>query len=313
MQKIEQTFQKGLKSLEEINILGGQDLSPLVGAANHHFSELKRKALESIDKNQSFEKLNQFLASHLEAVFNGFIKQSKTITQAQIFFNDTTWGNKEWNNVINIIPEMLNILELLNVSKNIQLLQEKETFTLRGWIRNDSTIEENRAKIYSIFRKLLSNKVLMTYSLNPDIRQDESIIEVKLDLSHDDNKLYSIKLEGIESPLCFSNIFSNYVILDENKAPQYKHHILTIDKDINLNKFNSTVSDIINKEVGPGKLGKKVLIHFPFLFQPLSLILPKEGIICMKDNEITNNYIDIFNLLSITNETEADAKRSSNV
>ena len=294
MQKIEKSFQKGLKSLEQINILGGQDISPLVGAANHHFSELRRKALEGIDKNKDFEKLNGFLANHLEAVFQNYIKESKSISQAQIHFNDYSWGNREWNYVINIIPEMLKVLDLLNVSTNIQLAQEKEAFVLRSWISHDYSVENSRAEIYSIFRTLLKNKILMTYSLKPNVRKDESIIELRFDLSHNDDQVYCIE-SSKNSSLEFSNVFSNYELLKTEEYPHYKHNILEIDKNFNLKKNETNISELIDLENDEDN--KKQVIHFSFLFQPLTLILPQKGKLNYRD-ENRENFIDIFEMIS---------------
>lgn len=298
MQNIEKSFQKGLKSLEEINILGGQELTPLVGAASHHFSELKRNALKSLEENKNFEKLNSFLASHLEAVFLNYIKESDSITQAQIYFQDHTWGHKEWNSIINIVPEMLSILTLLKVQKNIQLIQEKETFILRGWIDHDFRVESGRPQIYALFRKLLENQILMTYKLHHNLRENESVIEIKFDLSHDDEQAYSVSSGNRDHNIEFSNLFKNYELNDREDLPDYKHKILIIDDEFILKKEDACISDILDRE-GERKSVYQV-IHFSFLFQPITMILPERGKVEIKSSD-KNRYLDIFQMILQSN------------
>ena len=239
MQKIENSFQKSLQGLEEIQTLGGKDLSPLVGNVSYHISELKRKALESIDKNDSYEHLNNFLATHIEMMFIEYIKKSKELNQAQIFFSDLTWGNKEWDSVLKILPEMLNLMDQIKFKKNIQLIQENEEFKLRGWIGNDCSIELRRTEIYSIFRRLLKEKIILTYKIIETEKYEESILEITFDLSHDEGLLYQVQGTKKNENVNFSNVFKNYEISNKEEMPLFKHNVLQINEKMELQKSNT--------------------------------------------------------------------------
>jgi hypothetical protein len=289
MQKIENSFQKSLQGLEEIQVLGGQELTPLLGNVSYHLGELKRKALESLDENHSFEHLNNFLVSHIESVFVEYIKSSSELTQAQIYFSDHSWGNRDWNSLLNIIPDMLSLMDLVNYKKNIQLIQEKEVFKLRGWIGQDSSIETRRTEIYSLFRKLLRNKVILTYKIIETEKFEDSILEISFDLSHDENVWYEVCHDTSLGKVGFSNVFSNYEIKDEADIPRFKHHILEINNKMELTRINYI----------PKKLGAETrVVHFPFMFQPISFVIPNAGELrYQEENEAKKNYIDVFNLI----------------
>jgi hypothetical protein len=289
MQKLEASYQKSLQGLEEIQILGGKDISPLIGNVSYHISELKRKAIENIDKNHSYQHLNNFLANHIELMFIDYIKKSKKLNQAQIYFSDHTWGNKEWDSVLKILPEMLRLLDLIQLHNNIQLIQEREVFKLRGWIGEDSSIESKRAEIYTVFRKLLKEKIILTYEIIETVKYKESIIEIVFDLSHDENLIYKVEGANKLSNVSFSNVFKNYEVLITEKIPCFKHNVLQINERMQLQKTTS-----IKKNIEKGT----VVIHFPFMFQPVSFIIPTKGeVVELEKKSINKNYIDVFNLI----------------
>mgnify|MGYP005635401265 FL=1 len=289
MEKLEHSFQKGLQGLEEIQLLGGEDLTPLLGNISFHLSELKRKTLEEVDENKCFEDLSNSLSSHIESIFTEYIKSNSEITQAQIFFSDCSWGNKEWNSVLNIISPMLELVNLSGFKKIVQLVQEKDVLKLRGWIGQDTSIESKRIEIYSIFRNLLKNKVILTYSIIETEKFDESILEIIFDLSHNENVLYEVTGDKEYESIGFSNVFSRYEVLSKEDIPKFKHNIMEINKKLELNRISYIPRQL--KE-------STVVIHFPFMFQPISFVIPHAGELnYIESNKMKTNYIDIFDLI----------------
>jgi hypothetical protein len=289
MEKIENSFQKSLQGLEEIQLLGGKDLTPLIANVSFHLAELKRTALETIDENQCFENLNNLLISHIESFFIEYIKQNNKLSQAQIYFSDKSWGNKEWNSILKIIPDMLSLMDLISFKKNVQLVQDKDVFKLRGWIGQDCSIEKKRTEIYSIFRNLLKHKTLLTYKIIETEKYDESILEIVFDLSHNENMRYEVHGDKGFGMIGFSNVFSTYEIKDQDKNPMFKHHILEINRELELNRI-SYIPENLNTT--------SKVIHFPFMFQPISFIIPNAGELKYREESLQKkNYIDLFDLI----------------
>jgi hypothetical protein len=69
----------------------------------------------------------------------------------------------------------------------------------------------------------------------------------------------------------------------------FKHNIMEINSELELTRI-SYIPENLNLETK--------VIHFPFMFQPISFVIPNTGELNYNEsNTVKKNYIDIFDLI----------------
>ena len=132
----------------------------------------------------------------------------------------------------------------------------------------------NRKFIYVVTRKLLRQKVLLTFGLEKTAKPGLFKLDLKVDISHDDSLVYKVnfKVGSKENYFVgFSNIFCHYRSLLENVKAVGEHNVIEIGSDLSVKNFFG-IPDLSRLESA-----NKEILHFPFLFRPVSIILPMKG------------------------------------
>lgn len=307
-------FDKSLNTLEDIQMLSEFSLSPLIGRAYYHLSEMKRKADES----------KQGVVAHYDAVAKVLDEKFESILTE--FFNNTRYKKfeyhkssskidlKKWNLILESIPEILSVVSLFNYHGDIQARLDDTRLLITGMILEDGHLQMNRKFIYVVTRKLLRQKILLTFTLEKTAKTGLFKLALKVDLSHDDALVYKVNFKVAPKEnyyVGFSNIFCQYRALLADVQTVGEHNVIEIGNDLSSRHYfgipDLTRLDSANKEI----------LHFPFLFRPLSIILPMKGnlstdaysrslAISQDDNykreqDVSTHYrtIDFFSLFNI--------------
>jgi hypothetical protein len=268
-------YENSLKTLEDIQYLSGFSVAPLISSAYFHLSEMKRKA--DVIKNgqvSGFESVLKVLDLKIEDIFNEYFA-SKRAAEQFIFRKDNSNINLEkWNLIFEIIPEVLSVVSLFNFQGKVETHLSDTKLIVAGFIRPSSSIEFNRKFIYVITRKLLHKNVLLTFAMHETGKSGLFKLELITDYSHDPNLIFKVlfKPKFDESIyLGFSNTFCNYRSNIDNIKKSGNHHVVEIGNNLEL-KLNSTIVDLSRLESA-----NKEILHFPFIFRPVSIILPIKG------------------------------------
>jgi hypothetical protein len=268
-------FEKSLSTLEYIQLLSEFSLSPLIGRAYFHLSEMKRKADEqSTGQVACYDAVSKVLDEKLESIFSDFFSNKTKFKTFEYYKSTSKIDLKKWNLILEIIPEVLSVVSLFNYHGAMETRLDEGRLLISGLILEDGKLEMNRKFIYVVTRKLLRNKVLLTFKLEKTARAGLFKLELKVDLSHDDLLLYKVNFKANPKEtyfVGFSNIFCQYRALFEDVKVVGEHTIVEISHDLSV-KHNYGVLDLTRLESA-----NKEILHFPFLFRPISIILPVKG------------------------------------
>lgn len=304
-------FEMGLSTLEDIQLLSEFSLSPLVGRAYFHLTELKRKAdFISSGKVASYESVTKVLEEKFESIFTDFLSDKSK-------FKDFSYKNitskldlKKWNLIFEIIPEVLSVVSLFNYEGTVETKLDEEQIIISGVINQDSINHLNRKFIYIATRKLLRQKVLLTFNLKQLENSGLFKLELRADISQDDSLAYKVnfKTGNKENYLVsFSNVFANYQVNLESLKDLGEHNIVEVTSNLEV-KHSFSVLDSSRLESA-----SKEILHFPFLFRPVSIILPMKGNLSLdglsdsqndehkREQDVSTYYrtIDFFSLFDI--------------
>ncbi|MFA6236587.1 MAG: hypothetical protein WC635_04595 [Bacteriovorax sp.] len=268
-------FEKGLSTLEDIQLLSEFALSPLIGRAYFHLSEMKRKADEvNLGMITSFDAVVKVLDEKFESIFTEFFSNRSKYKKFDYYKSTSKIDLKKWNLILETIPEILSVVSLFNYHGGVEARLDENRLLVTGMIIEDGHLQMNRKFIYVVTRKLLRQKILLTFSLDKSAKAGLFKLDLKVDISHDEALVYKVnfKVNAQENyAVGFSNIFCRYRALLEDVRMVGEHNIIEVMNDLTVShKFgipDLTCLDSANKEI----------LHFSFLFRPVSIILPMKG------------------------------------
>lgn len=268
-------FEKSLDALDDIQMLSEFSISPLVSNAYFYLSEMKRKADNlASGKIPNDSAVAGVLDEKISMIMSEFFGNKGRFKSYNLFKSSDGLDLKKWNLVFETIPEILSVVTLFNYHGNVDIRFDENRLIVSGLILEDGNMEVNRKLIYVITRRLIRSKVLLTFNLEKTARTGLFKLDLKADISHDESLSYRVlfKVNPTEQYLVgFSNIFYRYrsnldyiLLLDS-------HNIVEINNDLSMKHYvglpDLTRIESANKEI----------LHFPFIFRPLSIILPMKG------------------------------------
>ncbi len=265
-------FEDSLNTLEDIQLLSEFSISPLISRAYFHLSEMKRKAdMASSGKVSEYDSVLKVLDEKLESIFVDFFSNKNKFRSYTYTKRTDKIDLKKWNLLLNSVPEILSVVTLFNFYGNVELELNEDKILLKGVILEDQTFEHNRKFVYVVTRKLLKSNVLLTFELEKTTRAGLYQISLEANIAHDEKLVYKTQFKDSNVLLGFSNIFPQYRVKADTLNDVGDHAIVEIMSDLSVIHKTGRVSlskiDSANKEI----------LHFPFLFRPLSIILPVKG------------------------------------
>lgn len=268
-------FEKSLSTLEDIQMLSEFSVSPLVSHAYYYLTEMKRKA-DAISSGRvaQFDQVGKVLDEKLSLIIEEFFCNKSRFKNFSFKKQTQNIDLKKWNLVLETIPEILSLVTLFNYHGSVDVAFDENKFLISGLILEDGNLERSRKLIYVITRKLLREKVLLTFNLEKTARTGLFKLDLKADLSHDETLEYRVhfKLNKNEHYMVgFSNIFTQYRTQLEDVQAVGKHNVVEIGCDMSVKHYMGL------PELTRIESANKEILHFPFLFRPLSIILPMKG------------------------------------
>lgn len=268
-------FEKSLSTLEDIQMLSEFSLSPLIGRAYFHLSEMKRKADEvNLGVTVGYDAISRVLDEKFESILKDFFCNNSKYKKFDYYKHTGKIDLKKWNQVLETIPEILSVVSLFNYHGGVEARFDESRLLISGMILEDGSLEMNRKFIYVVTRKLLRQKMLLTFKLEKTAKAGLFKLDLKVDISHDDSLVYKVNFKVSpkeQYSVGFSNIFCRYRALFEDIKKIGDHLVIEVLSDLSVqHKFgipDLTRLDSANKEI----------LHFSFLFRPVSIILPMKG------------------------------------
>ncbi len=279
-------YEKSLSTLEDIQLLSEFSLAPLIGRVYFHISEMKRKAdAGQLSLVNPFHKVNEVLEEKFQNIISDFFSSKPKYKSFEYIKKVEKIDLKKWNAILAMIPEVLSVVSLFNFHGTVTTYLDEAQFLVSGLILEEGQVELSRKIIYSITRKLLKEKILLTFKIHKSDRTGLFKLELRADISHDEELLYKTKFnrKDQESYLIgFSNVFQNYRASIEDIAHSGEHNIIELKNDLTINHYVG-IPDFESLE-----FSRKEILHFSFIFRPVSIILPMRGSI-VKDSSLRNS------------------------
>ncbi|MEI8348468.1 MAG: hypothetical protein WCG27_13445, partial [Pseudomonadota bacterium] len=218
-------YDRGIEALEDLGKLAGHDLAPVVGRAYHYFAEMKRKTYENLERPAADSPIRHFLEKSIRQILHDFLLNEKNITQLNLSFDSEALSMEQWNKVLDGLPSFLTIIRLLPYKGVAAMQLNAQGITFAAPVADEENLDKNRTEIYAHLRQILKKQALLTFQLKED-----SILELFLDLGHNLNTIYMVKL-GMPPTfrLGFSCTFPSYRLVGARLGDFGRHFCLEIN------------------------------------------------------------------------------------
>ena len=240
-----------------------------------HLSEMKRKAdAANLGVAANYDAVSKVLDEKLASILEDFFINKSKFKGFNYNKSTAKIDLKKWNLILETLPEVLSIVSILSFHGIMDVDLTENRLVISGTILEDSQLEVNRKYIYVITRKLLRKKILLTFKGEKTVRTGLFKLTLNVDISHDDSFVYRLPFKPTPKRnylVGFSNVLANYRVLFDQITKLDEHQIIEVSNELTVKTYvgipNLSRIESANKEI----------LHFSFLFRPISIILPMRG------------------------------------
>ncbi len=274
--KKERNFSKTIECIEDLYVLGDSSLYPLFDRLFFQVDELSRLSESKQDaicpKYNSIQNLFQKHIERLILVYFGSQSQSCQVA----FCSDLDTASIDRIDFIcELLPQVFNCGSTFNFEKKLAIKINENIITFKGKVNLPQNLEKLRLDCYRLTRTFLNYKVLFTFkSLEAD-KENLYDIEFRFTIPDELDNVFGIKLSPSKW-ISFPSFVADFQLSLDALMTMGNHTIYKVDENYQLK--TSSMHEIENFS----QKDKAVVLHFPFLFRPISLIIPGEGIVVDK-------------------------------
>ena len=288
-------YDKGLDTLMDIQQLSDQSMTKVLEQAFFYFSEIKRKAdVISINNISKYESLRSTLKNHFNNILIEHFSNKKKYKGFNLVENFQELDLDSWNSLLALLPDVMGVVDLINYHGGVDINLSSSELKFSGFVLENNHLEMNRRLIYSLTRSLMNQEVLLTFKITDSEKKGLKKLEITADYSKfnsldycfdisENGNIFKVKLSGIVSKYILSKA-------DFDKIGEHTIYEILSNGDIKKRVLDQETIDYSSKEI----------LHFSFLFRPISIILPMKGsfqnssAIAHLDDVISMSEQDVF-------------------
>lgn len=267
-------LRKSIDIFDDLYYLSDKKLIPLIDQAYFSYCNLQNELNKNKFSLEGLDGLRTFFKKSLRQMIHHYFVEKSELLRLDLF-NQTKYLNLvEWDKILASLPIFLQVIGFFKFDSSfpVSCKIDKNGIELAGVIKMNQGIESKRQEIYAHFRRLLKMNIVLTFDLDDRVNQGLPTLRLFLDITHCSDLVYRIDYyDKYKCNVGFSNLFARYKLPCEKIDCLSDHLCLEITEDLKLYRYDRI----------PDKFAKEIenfeIIHFSFLFRPVSIIIPNRG------------------------------------
>lgn len=260
-ENLDKNFLKTLSSLNE--------LVALVDTRNiNKISEIYSRVnslREEMEKNLHLEKhpyVKELLEREFDSLVMDFADKNKSIKNLNILLEQSL-ELETWNKVLPALKKFFDLMTKLNPIGELNISVASNSVSVTVDSIGEFDIEFVRPRAYALTRELLDQSMIVTFNV------EENAVKFKLHWQGNQNQILLFSNESSDMNIGFSACLSDYIIDEKTLTKKGDHLVYSIDQEFNFQR--------IQFDANTDSFATSTILHFSFLFRPLSLIIPMRG------------------------------------
>lgn len=256
-------LEKSKAQLKNLFELSDPKNDSLVIQAIQHLEALENE-LKTGDSGLS-QKIVHLLTQELINIYTEFLCHS-SFQGLNLFFGRQTFSSTEsLFKIIEALPSFFKVISYFRFKPDAFISIHENEVLIQGYLLDEQNFEKFKTEIYCEMRRLLSQHSFLTYEISQD-----NLILIKCTF---DNPKQSYCLRFRRNSSCVVLLPSIISQFETHTPPKFPHLCLEITDDLRLVKQQGVPQNMTEGQ----SPDDKVIFHFPFVFRPLSLIIPTRG------------------------------------
>lgn len=276
LRDIRRAYGDSLRQIEDLRKIGGASMAPLANQIQYYLTSMLDSAQSQGPLPIQYKNLTKVFKNQISSILFNAFPAGNGVNRLSSFFESTASFNV-WENAL-IHVEKLSIIANSFAPTKVDFRLENDGVVLRLNPSDQADISACRVEAYKFTQELFKQKAILSYRLLED---SDLSVELRIRYSVLEDKDISFNVDS----LCLNPIFSNYVTTFDAIKNIGEHHVVMIDQKANVKLIKSIPDqDTLNS----------TMIHLPFLFRPLSLIIFGEG--SLQAKHAKNSRVELFEL-----------------
>ncbi len=261
-------YKHGMDAIEDLHILAEPGLSPVINRVHYHLSEIRRKAELSLENHPGLDPIKEKIQNEFIFLLEEAALTIENCRQLIIRETRSTLNLMQWGRLIETVPNAVKLISLFPVEGLIEASYTEKNLTIKAKLESYHDLSSIKADVYKLSREFFNKKCLPTFTVG-----EAHQVIFNFDFSHVEDFIYNVDL--VKRRVNLSNIFPDYQIPIQKIEAIHNQTALIMSASGKFYYFEKLNSEAVKKSIAAG--AKPALFHFPFLFRPLSIIIPRDG------------------------------------
>lgn len=264
-------FKQFNDALDDLDLIGEVDINVLHRLRYLGF-KLKKSKSQHIE-NESFSQLHDYFRDILNFKIEATLKKSG-VSSLRSFYSCSEFSFATWDRLLSVFDDLSDVIECFDFKKECSFEINNDYLIFHGPFDMEKWSPDTKRRVYSFTKTLLAKQSLLTYQYSK--KSGEHFMTLVLDISHRADEFTSFAARDEGKPgLLFSGILENYSVSEDTLSQLDKHMSIEVRDDYSVVKRDHIPQEY--KENYRETSFEKSIFYFPFLFRPLSLIIPFKG------------------------------------
>lgn len=270
--ELEKHYNKGLDILGDLYRSSSHENRSQLEQLSFQMSLMRNHVEQELGKVEQLDNVKQLIVEQLEYSLKLFIRRNKMGLVKTHWDDMTSVSLSILNKIVEIMPFSYYALKFFDIRRKVRYHIDGNSIIASGEIDDLVDLDKLRSQAYALTKSMFARDVLLTYEIDENELDEKPILRLVFDFSKHDKYIYAVKVDDKgTATLGLPVNFKSYKIDREKFNKMDKHHIIVVTKDFEVKKIHTSPDNL------RAKLPQSEILHFPFLFRPLSLIIPREG------------------------------------
>lgn len=264
--EIQKDFEKSKEMIEDLKGLLSSDLYLFIDQALHHLSKIQMEYQKKNSNLEGLDKIYEVVIENVTSYMKKRLLQNDNI-QSINYSYDQNITIKQWNTIFKLLPEIIVLAENYVFRNTMNISIKDEQISIFGVVDMGLWPKSIRQLSYEITRSLLSRKILLTYDI---IEQDSSeILTLTFNLNHSEDKVLLFSSNEDDINICLPGQLAQFEkdLTEINQGQLY----FVMNSDFTVGRYTHLPERFLEKS------DEFTHLFFPFLFRPISFIIPRRG------------------------------------
>jgi len=276
LRDIRRAYGDSLRQIEDLRKIGGASMAPLANQIQYYLTSMLDSAQSQGPLPVQYKNLTQVFKNQINSTLAKAFPTGDSVKRLSSYFEQTA-GFYIWENAL-AHTERLTTIANSFAPTQVDFRLENDGIVIKLNPSDQANISACRVEAYKFTQELFKQKSILSYTI---CEKSELSVELRIRYSVLEDRDISFNVDS----LCLNPIFSNYVTTIDALKNIGEHHVVMIDQNANVKLLNSIPDqDTLNS----------TMIHLPFLFRPLSLIIFGEG--SLQAKHAKNSRVELFEL-----------------